>query len=99
MTLPHVMKLLFEVEPAGILRMPAIYHVDERAHAPLRLAGEQHVAPGLAIDHGDLLARPQIGDGLVAQRARHAIGDPAAGAAAVEAEHEAGLLRRAAMHE
>src|SRR5262245_16738961 len=36
MTLPHVMELLFEVEPAGILGMAAVDHVDQRAHAPLR---------------------------------------------------------------
>ena len=39
MTLPHEMHLLLEVEPAGILRMAAIDHVDQRAHAPLGLAG------------------------------------------------------------
>ena len=41
----------------------------------------------------------QIGDGVGALRRRDAEGDAAAGAAAVEAEHEAGTFRRAAMHE
>ena len=38
MTLPHEMELLLDVEPAGILRMTAIDHVDQRASAPLGLA-------------------------------------------------------------
>src|ERR1051325_7413943 len=96
---PDVMKLLFQVEPAGILRVAAVDHVDERAHAPLGLAGDDHVAPGLAIHHGDLLARAQVGDGPGPQRALDPIGDAAAGAADVEAEHEPGSFRRAAMHE
>ena len=36
---------------------------------------------------------------VVALVGRNAVGDAAAIAAAVEAEHQAGLLRRAAMHE
>src|SRR5690349_5432644 len=99
MPLAHMTHLLFEIEPPGILRVAAVDRVDERTHAPLGLAGEQHVAPNLEIHHGDLLARTQISNGLAAPRARDAIGDAAASAAAVEAEHEAGPLRRAAMHE
>ena len=56
-------------------------------------------AHGLAIDHGHLLARAQIGDGRRAFGGRHPKGDAAAGAAAIEAEHQAGPLRRAAMDE
>src|SRR5689334_24534138 len=97
MTLPDEMKLLVEIEPAGILRMAAIDHIDEGAHAPLRLAFDQHVAPSLAIDHGDLLARTQVGDGLGACHPVDAVGNPAARSAEIEAEHQAGLLRRAAM--
>ena len=48
---------------------------------------------------GGLLAAAQIVDGLVAQLGRDPEGDAAAGAAAVEPEHEAGLFRRAAMVE
>src|SRR5215475_7503530 len=96
MTLSDEMHLRIKIEPARILRMTPIDHIDECAHAPLRLAGNEHVPPGLTVDHGDLLARAEISDGRGPRRAADPIGDAAAGATAVEAEHETGLFRRAA---
>src|SRR5262249_58361458 len=93
------MHLRIKIGPARILRMTPIDHIDECAHAPLRLAGNEHVPPGLTVDHGDLLARAEISDGRGPRRAADPIGDAAAGATAVEAEHETGLFRRAAMDE
>ena len=60
MALAHMMQLLVEREPAGILLVAAVDHVAERLHALLRVVVEPHRAPGLAIDHGDLLALAQV---------------------------------------
>src|SRR5947207_8252981 len=99
MALPHQMKLLLDVEPAGILRMAAVDDVDERAHPPSRLAAERDRSRGFAIDHRDLLARAQILDRVRPRGFLDPVGDAAAGAALVEAEHESRLLRRAAVDE
>ncbi len=100
MALADLMQLLVEREPAGILRMAAIDHVAQRRHPPVRMSEQRHVAQDFAIDLGDLLALAQIvRPPLRGSARRDAEGDAAAGAAAVEAEHEAGPLRRAAMHE
>src|SRR5262249_13122517 len=69
------------------------------AHTSFRLAGEPNVAMRLEIDRRHLLARAQIGDGLLVFGRGNAIGDAAAGAAAVQAEHEAGTFGRTAMDE
>src|SRR5262249_8693520 len=63
-TLTHVMELLLEREPPGILRMAAIDHVAERAHRALGLALEPHAPFTLAVNRGDLLALAQIRDRL-----------------------------------
>ena len=99
MALAAIMQLLGQAEPAGILLVAAIDHVAKRLHVLLRVVVEPDPAPGLAIDHGDLLARAQIVDGLGPLVGRHPVGDAAAIAAAVEAEHQPGLFRRAAMDE
>src|SRR5262245_58763595 len=98
-TLAHVMQLLLEREPSGILRVPAVDHVAQRPYPPLALALEPDRAHAFAIDRGHLLARAQIGDGLAAVGRGHAIGDAATGSAAVEAEHETRPLRRPAVDE
>ena len=99
MALPAIMQLVGEAEAAGILPVAAIHHVTERGGALPRIVVEPDPPPGLDIDHGDLLARAQIIDGLGAFARRHPVGDAAAIAAAVKAEHQAGLFRRAAMDE
>src|ERR1700754_4073885 len=99
MALPHVMELLVERQTPGILRMAAVDHVADRAHGSLGLALEPNAPDGLAIKHRDLLARPQIRDGLGAQRGCDPIRNAAAGAAMVKAEHQARTLGRPAMVE
>ena len=91
-------KLLRDVQPAGISHVAAVDHVDERADAPLGLAQQGHRAQGLAVDAGRLLARAQLGDRGGAFFRGDAIRDAEAGAAEIEPEHEARPLRRAAMH-
>src|ERR1700722_18451164 len=78
--------------------MTAIDHVSERADALARLIIEPYRPHHFAIDRGDLLALAQVGDGCRALFLRNPERDAAAGAAAVEAEHEAGLFRRPPGH-
>ena len=99
MSLAYQMELALEIEAPGILRVAAIDHVEECSDLPGRVGGERDPPHGFAIDHGDLLARAQVFDCCVAPVGRDPIGDAAAGAAEVEAEHEAGPLGRAAMDE
>ena len=61
--LAHVMKLLVERKPAGILLVAAVDHVAERGDALSRVVVEPDRALGLAVDHGDLLALAQVFDG------------------------------------
>ena len=98
-TLAHVMQLLLEREPSGILRVSTVDHVAQRRHPPLGLALEPDRAHAFAINRGHLLARAQIGDGVAAVSRAHAIGDAATGSTAVEAEHETRPLRRPAVDE
>src|SRR5664279_5226203 len=97
MTLADIMELLGKGEAAGILLMAAVDHVAQRLLVLLGVVIEPDPAPGLAVDHGDLLARAQIIDRLRPFAGRHLVGDAAAIAAAVKAEHQAWPLRRAAM--
>ncbi|OJY36477.1 MAG: hypothetical protein BGP06_20860 [Rhizobiales bacterium 65-9] len=88
-------ELLLARQRAGILPVVAVDDVGQRRHAPPVRHPDRQQA--LAIDHGRLFACVKIG----ARRGRggrgHAENDAAAGPAAIEAEHEAGLLRRSAM--
>ncbi|MDA9455816.1 hypothetical protein XI00_16525 [Bradyrhizobium sp. CCBAU 21359] len=99
MALDDMAVLLGEREAAGILHMAAVDDIGERGDALARIVLQPHRAHHLAIDRGDLLARPQIRDDLGAVLFSDTEGDAAAGAAAVEPEHQARLLRRAAMDE
>ena len=99
MTLAHVMQLLLEREPSGILRVSTVDHVAQRRHPPLGLALEPDRAHAFAINRGHLLACAQIGDGGAAVGRGHAISDAATGSTAVEAEHETRPLRRPAVDE
>src|SRR5262245_62343631 len=76
--LTHVVQLLLEREPSGILHMPAIDHVAQRLHPAFGPALEPDRAHAFAVDGGDLLARAQVGDGAAAFLDRHAVGDAAA---------------------
>ena len=50
MPLPHVMQLLLEREPPGVLHMPSIHHVAEPRHPPLGLALEPDWTYAFAVD-------------------------------------------------
>ena len=66
--LPHVMQLLLERQPSGILRVAAIDHVAERWHPLLGLLLEPYRPRAFTIYGGYLLAFAEISDG--ARRAR-----------------------------
>src|SRR6185295_18165100 len=86
--LANVMKLLLEREPPGVLYVPTIHHVAEPRHPPLGLALEPDRSNGFAVNGRHLLARPQIGDGVVPFFRSHTISDAATGPTAVEAQHQ-----------
>jgi hypothetical protein len=79
--------------------MAAIDHIGQRADARSCLVLQPHRPLHLAIDRSNLFAFAQIGDGGGAVLFRDPERDAAAGAAAIEPEHEARLFRRAAMDE
>ena len=99
MALPHMVQALGERQPSGILHVTAVDDEAERPHLPPRLLFKLDPPDGFEIDGGDLLARAQIGDGFGARRGGDAKGDAAAHAAAIEPQHQARPLRRAAMDE
>src|SRR5258707_9986674 len=79
--------------------MTAIDHVSQRADPLPGFVFQPDRAHHLAIDVGGLLAAAQILHGVVAALGRDPKRNAAAGAAAVEPEHEAGLFPRPAMVE
>ena len=96
MSLAYQLELAFEIETPSILRMAPIDDKDDS----VRLAAcQRDAAHGFEIDLGHLLAFAQICEGGLAAHRRHPVGDAAAAAAAIEAEHEPGLFRCAAMDE
>src|SRR3974377_285609 len=97
--LPDIVQLLGDRESPGILPVAAVYHVAKSVHRLLRIVIEPDCAPRLAINQGDLLARPQIADRSFPFARCHPVGDAAAIAAAVEAQHQPGLFRRTAVME
>src|SRR5450759_864902 len=99
MSLQHVTELLRQRQPPGILPMTAVDDVNKGADALPRLVLQPYRPHYLAVDRRDLLARAQVGDRRGAMLLRDPERDAAAGAAAVEAEHEAGLFGGAAVHE
>ena len=98
MALAGIMQLLGDTQSAGILAMTPVNHIAKRMYAFLRVVVEPNPAPRLPINPSDLFASAQIFDRFGSPRRRHAVGDAAAIAAAVEAEHEAGLFRGSAVH-
>ena len=79
--------------------MSAVDHIAKRRHPPLGIATQPDGSHGLAIDHGGLLTRPQIRKRLTALCSSDPIRHAAAGAALVEAKHQARPFRRSAMDE
>jgi len=79
--------------------MAAIDQEDEGCDVARRRPCERNATRGFKVNGGYLFAFAQIRDGGTAIRCRHPVGDAAAGAAAVETEHEARLFRSAAMNE
>src|SRR5882724_8841551 len=79
--------------------MAAVDHVSQRADPLPGFVFQPDRTHHFAIDVGGLLAAAQILHGVVAVPGRDPKRDAAAGAAAVEPEHEAGLFRRPAMIE
>src|SRR5690349_3862853 len=77
--------------------MAAIDHVDQRADPLPRIILQPHRSLHLAIYRSDLLALAKIGDGRSSVALCDPKGDATARAAPIEAEHQAGLLRCAAM--
>src|SRR3954454_16698927 len=79
--------------------MAAIDHVSQRTYPLSGFVFEPDRTHDLAIDIGGLLAAAQIFNGVFALLRRDPECDTAAGAAAVEPEHQAGLFRRPSMIE
>jgi len=97
--LAHEVQAFGERQPAGILDVAAVDDVAERPHLAPGLVFELDTPHRFEVDAGDLLARPQIGDGLGPRRRGDAERNAAAHAAAIEAQNEARPLRGAAMDE
>src|ERR1700738_4239936 len=86
-------------EPSGILHMTTIDHIGQRADPLPGFVFKPDRTHHFAIDVGGLLAAAPLVHGVAALLGRDPECDAAAGAAAVEAEHKAGLFRRPAMVE
>src|SRR5262249_61375820 len=92
--LAHVVELLVERQPPGILRVTAVDHVAEREHRPSRVVVEPDSPGTFAVHHRHLLARPQIGYGLGPRGGCDTVGDAAAGTAPGQTPHAAPALPR-----
>src|SRR6516165_10657823 len=92
-------ELFGERQPSGILHMATVDHIGKRADALPRLVLKPHRTRHLAVDRGDLFARTQVGYRRGAILLGDTKCDAAAGAAAVQPQHQAGLFRRSAMDE
>ncbi len=93
----HEFGLALEREPSRILRVGPVDDIAKGFERAGRAVEQADRPRRLDIDVGDLLARAEIGEGSVAAFRGNAVGDAAAGAALVEAEHEPRMLPRAAM--
>ena len=96
MSLAHQIHLAIEIEPSGILRMTTIDQKHEGTHLAVRQRDPPH---GFEINTGHLFTGAQIGEGCLASGGCDPVGNAAAGAAAIEAKHEAWPFWRAAMDE
>src|SRR5258707_6785602 len=98
MSLPYQMGLMLKIEASGILGMAAVDQEDEGCHVARRSRCERNATRSFKVNGGYLFAFPQIRDGGIAVRRCHPIGNAAAGATTVEAEHQAGLFRGTAVN-
>ena len=98
MSLPYQMGLMLKIEAPGILGMAAVDQEDEGHHVARLRRCKRNASRGFNVNGGYLFAFPQIRDGGIAVRRCHPIGNAAAGAATVEAEHQAGLFRGTAVN-
>jgi hypothetical protein len=98
MSLPYQMGLILKSKASGILGMAAIDQEDEGCHVARRRRCKRNATRCFNVNGGYLFAFPQIRDGGTAMCRCHPIGDAAAGAATVEAEHESGLFRGTAVN-
>src|SRR5205814_7891486 len=79
--------------------MSSVDYVSQRADALARLVLQPHRPHHLAVHRCDLFAGAQVCNGRGTMLLRHAEGDAAARATAIQAEHKARLFRRSTMHE
>ena len=98
MSLAYQMGLMLKIEASGILGMAAVDQEDEGHDVARHRRCERNAPRSFQVNGGYLFTFPQIRDGGIAIRRCHPIGDAPTGAAAVEAEHEAGLFRGAAVN-
>ena len=98
MPLAGIMQLFGEAQLPGILAVTAVNHIAKSVHAFLGVVVEPDSAPRLAINPRDLLTSAQIFNRFGSPCRCHAVGNPAAIAAAIQAEHETGLFRGPAVH-
>lgn len=94
MSFAHQVKLPFDVEPSGVLRVPSIDAVDERPYAPLGRTQNHDCSIGFDVHVRNLLARAQVRDGIETSTGGNSERNAATGPAPVKAKHEAGLFRR-----
>src|ERR1043166_3591121 len=96
--LAHVVELLGEPEPAGVLRMAAVDEIANSLHPAFRVREQNHRTHAFTINHGHLFAGAQIIERGFAGGGRDPIGDAAAHSAEIETQHQSGPFRAAAMH-
>ena len=99
MSLPYQMDLAVKIKASGVLDVSPICYVDQCCDIALWLRCERNPTQSFQVNGGRLFALTQIRDGGGAFCRRHPVGDAAAGAAAVQPQHEAGFFRRPAMDE
>src|SRR5580704_10528613 len=99
MSLPDIAQLFGQRESSGILHVAPVDDISERGYPLAGIVFQPDRTHDFAIDVGGLLAAAQILHGVIAPGCSDSESNPATGAAAIEAQHQAGLFRRAAMVE
>ena len=98
MSLSYEMNLTFEIKASGILGMAAVDQEHQRPRIARWRRCKRNATVGFKVNGGHLLAFAQIRDRGATVSCGDPIGDAAAGAATVEAKHEAWLFRGTAMY-
>ena len=98
MSLLHVTQLLRQRQASGVLHVPAIDHIGERADPLPRFVLQPNRSHHFPVHRCDLLARAQVGDSCRTMLLRDPERYSSARAATIQAEHEAGFFRRSPMH-